>query len=540
MSRFLSVGLGGSIHDFATVVADETMILWGLEDERITRHRHAIGSTDPLRPSFEVARASFSEIQAKEAKIVANDVLRDIPLVSEIGAELINHHLSHAYSVFFTSRFEKSAILVIDGAGSVSAASETSHLREATTVYLGDGNNVRTLGSVSGTKLSPRDVNAFDFPASDSLGGFYEQATVCCGYSPCQEGKTMALASYGDDRFVRSFLARLDFPGGLTYTIDFHGPNGFRNLFDSLNDEYGVGDLMPFDVRAAIARAAQELVEVVLSHILRWTYDQTQCENLCVAGGVALNATVMGKLGRISPFRQFSVVSCPGDSGTAVGAAIYGQLASQPGSAARRWHMTPYLGPTHDLPCDSEGELECVYEFSTLKSGARYVFDLLERGEIVACFRGRSEFGPRALGNRSILAHPGVPGITARMNEVKSREWFRPVSPAAILSDRDGYDQGERLMQYARPGANLDFSDRSCWHVDGSARVQAVTCESHDFLWELLQNFNGTGASAVLNTSFNIAGEPIVETRADAVSTFQRSSIDALLIEDKIYRKAAV
>ncbi|WP_299305569.1 carbamoyltransferase C-terminal domain-containing protein [uncultured Litoreibacter sp.] len=536
MAGKISVGLGGSIHDYATVVADQDSIVWGLEDERITRIRHNLGSKDPLRPSFYAACSHFPEIESGNLTIVANDTLSDVPLFEDIECEMMNHHLSHAYSVFFTSKFDEAVILIVDGAGSVTADHGNSHEREATTIYFGNGNSITEISSTSGLLPCPKSINEFEISNSNSLGDLYGSATEACGFARMQEGRTMALASYGDDRFLVEFLKRISLGENGQYSIDMHSQNGFLKFFADLRAEYGCGSKMAFDVKAAIARAAQEVVETVISHLLRWAYQETGCENLCIAGGVALNATVMGKLDKISPFKYFSTVSSPGDSGTAIGSAIYGQLKENTGGKARRWNFSPYIGPVHNETSDAENELNCVLEFVDIQEGADFVYDQLKSGKLVATFFGRSEFGPRALGNRSILACPSVPGITSSINKLKSREWFRPVSPAAIIPAREGYEQGESMMQCARTSSIEHFFHRPCVHVDGSARVQTIKEGSHDFLWSLLQCFDA-GHQVVLNTSFNIGGEPIVETREQAVSTFLRSEIDFLVVEDRIYSK---
>jgi len=459
----------------------------------------------------------------------ANDTLAHCPLLSSAPPVWINHHYAHAASSFYTSTFEDAIIIVADGAGSVTGAFDEWHLRETTSLFYGQGNTIKRLARVDGRKHCPAAQNDFQNLTEDSIGDLYEAVTCAIGFSPLQEGKTMALAAYGDDRFVRALNERVAIRDGFSFSVDLGGPNGVMNYLDSVTSDPSQDDL-PFDVKAALAYAVQYQTERLIRSLLNASMQYCNSRNLCFVGGVGLNAVAMGKLPEMAPFRSVHQISAPGDSGTAIGAALALQVSRHQEGKTLRWPWTPYLGKQYRVGCEDLSGL-VVQECATDEHLLSLICESVLSGKIVGLFRSGSEFGPRALGHRSLVASPEYPGIQWKMNQLKSREWFRPIAPMTLESGDSVLCSGERLMQAARPRAGSAIEARAALHVDGSARVQLVDEEADPFLLQLLLMLRRHGAKALLNTSFNLHGEPIVETPEDAVRSFVAAPIDALAVE---------
>ena len=525
-----TVGFGGSIHDYATAVVDENRIHIAIEDERLTRKRYAIDSEDPLKPSFEYCLRSIPAIADSSVKKAANDTLVHCPLLSSLAPVWINHHFAHAASSFYTSAFDDAIIMVADGAGSVTGTFDGWHVRETTSLFYGQGNTIKLLARVDGRKNCPALQNDFLNLTEDSIGDLYEAVTCAIGFSPLQEGKTMALAAYGDDRFVPALNERVALRDGFLFSIDLSGPNGVMDFLDKVVSGYSTKEDVPFEIKAALAYAVQYHAERLIGALLNASMQYCKSTNLCFAGGVGLNAVAMGKLPEMAPFRSVHHISAPGDSGTAIGAAIALQVSSHQDGKTLRWPWTPYLGKSYAVGCEDLFGLD-VQECSTDEHLLSLICEAVLSGKIVGLFRGGSEFGPRSLGHRSLVASPEFPGIQWKLNQLKSREWFRPIAPMTLDSRDAVVCSGERWMQAARPRAGDVIKARAALHVDGSARVQLVDDNADPFLHQLLMMLRRHGVKALLNTSFNLHGEPIVETPVDAVRSFVSAPIDALAIE---------
>lgn len=527
-----TVGFGGSIHDYSTAVADEISVRLAVEDERVTRDRYALHSKDPLRASFEYCVNAIPEIQHSAVKKGANDTLAHCPLLATVSPVWMNHHFTHAASSFYTSPFDEAMIVVADGAGSVSCDFDDWHSRETTSLFYGRGNTIELVASVDGRKQCRALQNDFDHFTDDSIGDLYEAVTCAIGFSPLQEGKTMALAAYGDDRFVRDFGQRIRSNDGFSFSVDLTGRDGLLRYMQKVSAAYepSEGKVLPFDVGAALAYAAQHQVERLLRGLLGAAKQLGKSDNLCFAGGVGLNAVAMGKLPELGDFGSVHLISAPGDGGTSIGAALALQVESHSRTNAKRWPWTPYLGKTYEIHRQALAGL-VVRECPTDEAILSLICEAVLGGKIVALFRGRSEFGPRALGHRSLVASPLETGIQSRMNRLKSREWFRPVAPMTITHGHEGLRAAERWMQVARQNVGGVLGTRAALHVDGTARVQLVDDEADPFLRHLLSMLQAHGVSALLNTSFNLRAQPIVETPGDAIEAFVSAPIDVLAIE---------
>jgi carbamoyltransferase len=445
------------------------------------------------------------------------------------------HHQSHAAVALFTAPTRRSAILTADGVG------------EWATLSVGIGERKR--GQVSELK----QLREIRFP--HSLGMLYSTFTAYLGF-PVNEGeyKVMGLAAYGRPSFEHAVhkVIRPTADGAFRLDLDyfdFH-TTATRSFSSRFLDEFGPArdphepiDLAHPEGRrfADIAASVQKVLEEELVRLTRALQQETGCTDLCFGGGVALNGCANARILRESGFERMFVPSAPGDAGCAMGAALWADRIGfqQPD---REIPDHPYWGPVVDdaqlAKVASEDGLP-LDRFRDDKSLLIRIVDELASERIVGWMQGASEFGPRALGNRSVLAAPHPAYMRDRLNRsIKFREEFRPFAPAVPLEKVDKYFElppgGARL---ARTMSGV-FPVRPAWrerlaavtHVDGTARVQAVPREMAPLFHALLEAFGArTGVPVLLNTSFNLAGEPIVNQAIEGYSTFRRCGIDLLV-----------
>ena len=469
-------------------------------------------------------------------------------IASELGVPgdrilFTEHHRAHAAAAFFAAPTRRAAILTADGVG------------EWATLSLGRG-SIADDGSAS-IEL----VRELRFP--HSLGMLYSTFTAYLGF-PVNEGeyKVMGLAAYGKPAFekqVSRMLRRTPDEGfalDLSY-FEFH--EGARRSFsDKLVAELGPArdpwdpiDLgTPEGARFAdVAASVQRVLEEILVDLARSLQRETGLEDLCLGGGVALNGCANARILRESGFRNLYVPCAPGDAGSALGAALYADRLH-----FRRAHRAlpdhPYWGPEVDDADLVRLALEDGLELEQLPGEADLiarVADELAARRIVGWMQGCTELGPRALGNRSILAAPHEAAMRERLNRsIKYREEFRPFAPAVPI------EHAERFFELPPGGARLGrfmsgvFPVRPEWrerlaavtHADGTARVQTVERAMAPRFHALLEAYGArSGVPVLLNTSFNLAGEPIVNQAAEGYSTFRRSGIDVLVAGNALVRK---
>ncbi len=429
-----------------------------------------------------------------------------------------NHHLSHALSAYCLSGFDEAAVLVVDGRGA----------REATTLWHAAGDQLRCL-------------EQYDFP--NSIGVFYAGITEMLGFQPLSdEWKVMGLASYGNPTVDLSRLIRC---GEDTYWVDGRRFFG-RTDFDRRGLEEVVGRRRDGDELTErhqdLARSAQDACEQAMLALLRRVTRLTGCRRLCLAGGVALNCKANGELLRSGLIDDIYVQPAAGDDGTCIGAAFaVHKTLGLPLPRKPLGHT--YLGLEY-----SNAEIERVlraYKLPYRREAdlPRAAAKLLAKNRLLGWFQGRMEFGPRALGGRSILADPRLADNRDRVNDaVKFREHWRPFAPSVIR---------EKGSRYFRDFVSSPYMVLSFWadktraheipavvHVDGSCRVQSVEQETHPSYYALLEEFEKlTGLPVLLNTSFNLKGDPIVCSPKEAVQTFYTSGLDDLVIGDFIISK---
>ncbi len=438
----------------------------------------------------------------------------------KLAIHYVTHHLCHAAAAFFTSPFEEAAILTADGYGE----------RQSTTIYRGRGAALEELAEV-------------DFP--HSIGSLYAALTDYLGFrANSGEGKVMGLASYGHDSEYVGKLRKLitlsdrGFELDLSYFEYFHErPHRYSDKLVALlgppRPPEGAVDKRHEDISFAL----QTVTEEAMLHLGRMARKLTGVKNLCVAGGVALNCVANGRLARETDFEKFFFYPAAGDTGTSVGAALVVEHIL--GGGQRSMEVaSEYLGQgfTRDQvkAVLDRGQLR----YQALKDPELTAARMIADGLIIAWFQGRAEFGPRALGNRSILADPRRKDMKDLLNAtVKFREPFRPYAPS-VLEEACGTYFGSdvpspyMLRAYPTRPEMIEVLP-AITHVDGTARVQTVNRQQNPRYYRLIEAFGRiTGVPCVLNTSFNIRGEPIINTVDEAIKCLMTTGLDALFVED--------
>lgn len=429
------------------------------------------------------------------------------------------HHLSHAAAAFYASGFESSAILTVDGVGEWATASWGR----------GVGNQIEMLGEIR-------------FP--HSLGLLYSAFTYYLGFKVNSgEYKVMGLAPYGEPIYVDRIKKLIHIKPDGTFRLDMqyftfdHGMRMYNEEFERVMGEptrpMGDNDLPQF--YKDVARSLQEVVNEVMVSLTRRVLEETGENKLCMAGGVALNCVANGYILRETGIEDIFVQPAAGDAGSAMGAALWAwhELLDKP----RGWKLeTSYYGPGY-----SDEQVE-----ETLK---RYgaVYKKLERQElldtvarhideqkVIGWYQRRAEWGPRALGHRSILGDPRSPDMRDIINlKIKMREGFRPFAPSVLEDDIGVWFDLDRpspfMLLVAPVREDIPVPLPAITHVDGSARIQSISREQDDLYYDLIAAFKArTGCGVIINTSMNVRGEPIVNTPEDAYRCFMRTDMDVL------------
>jgi carbamoyltransferase len=543
-SRIL--GINGVFHDPAAALVVDGRVVAAAEEERFSRRKH--GKPPVAFSTWELPEAAArwclreggiapSELDAVaysydpslappvDGNVTAEnwEPLRTLyvqraplflrtalPGLDPARVRFVAHHAAHAASAYLAAPecFRNSAVLVVDGRGE-SASHLAGHARDG------------CLETLAVQRLP------------HSLGLVYESLTEHLGFRRASdEYKVMALASYGEPRFladVRRAVRAL--PGG---GFEARAPDWSR-FAPPLRD--------PEDWRpehADLAATVQRRLEEVLIELASWLHARTGEPRLCMAGGVALNCVANSRLWREGPFEEVWVQPAAGDAGTALGAALH--VARELGEA-----VEPVPGAALGRGF-SERELEAVLTraglpFERPDDVAEAAAGVLAANGVVAWFEGRSEYGPRALGHRSLLADPRDPANTERLNEVKGREQFRPVAPM-VLEERaaeifDGPLPSPYMLFTHRVRPHWSARIPAVVHVDGTARIQTVDARREPLVARALRAFERrTGVPVVVNTSLNTAGRPMVDSPRDALECFGSSPIDALVMGPFLVRRA--
>lgn len=438
----------------------------------------------------------------------------------------LEHHLCHAASTFFLSPFQEAAIMSVDLAGEI----------DSTLFGVGKGNRIETISKV-------------EYP--HSLGIFYAAVTQYLGFQyNADEYKVMGLASYGQPEFYEDFkrLISLSKNGGfrldLNYFVHHWGTRlKYSNRFVQHFGPARLQDEDPLQERFAnIAASVQKVLNEVMLRLTNYLYQQTRIKRLCLAGGVALNCATNGILLKQGPFEEIYVQPAANDAGTSVGAAfyIYHSLLNKPRSFVMD---NAYFGPSFsDRDC-LEAITSYQLPYHQMDDVAKETAKLLAQEKIIGWFQGRMEWGPRALGNRSILADSRKEEMKEIVNlKIKFREPFRPFAPSVLEEEANKFfdlDRPSPFMLFVCPVKPEKKSIiPAVVHVDDTCRVQTVSKKTNPLYWQLIKEFQSlTGVPVIMNTSFNVKTEPIVCSPKDAINCFLNTEMDHLVMNRFLINK---
>ena len=557
------LGLNYYFHDSTACLLVDGRITVAIEEERLSREKHtrafpqeaierclSIAGLSPkdidgvavsIKPSKDwAAKVVYGLSHARNAKpFVMHELLggyrrqrslwrwyRSVWPQNGPKVYFVPHHTAHAHGTFLASPYESAAILSLDGSG------------EWATAFLGEGR---------GTQV--RRFSESFFP--NSLGSYYEAATQFCGFRPnYDEGKTMGLAPFGDPEVYADTVRRMatvDGDGAISIDLsyfDFQFWGGRRYSPKFLGAFGSPREGKEFEANHEnVAAAFQVVLEERALELCAVLRKRTKSRYLIIAGGVALNSVMNGRIVQEAGFDDIYVMPAAGDNGTALGAAlyVYNSVLGQPRVYV---HEDPYLGTSYSD--DYIGKLlsECKLAAAKHEDIASVAARLVADGMIVGWFQGRMEIGPRALGNRTILANPILPHMKDKINaEVKHREPFRPFAPSVLVEAKDKYFDviGDSPFMLKVAPVRPEMRDHlpAITHVDGSARLHTVEKRINPLYHDVIREFGElTGTPVVLNTSFNVMGEPIVESPEHAIRCYASTGLDALAMGSFLITKS--
>jgi carbamoyltransferase len=552
-------------HDSAAVLLVDGEVVAGAAEERFSRKKHTgdfpigaiqycldaagikIGDVDEIAHGFDyspyramymldkTSAKQYDEVFSREKLL--QEVKQHLPTFSPDKVHQVNHHLAHAASAYYTSGWDECLIVVLDGMGEA----------HSVTAYRAKGNQIDKLAEIT---------------AKDSIGILYSVITLHLGFDfNSDEYKIMGLAPYGDPSRYRHFFEQAVelLPNG-TIKIPILRLNEARDDRENYGatrrylEEHLIPKRKPdsdiTDDHRDIAAALQECLDKVMLHICGHFGKTTGLRKLAMAGGVALNCTANGRLLQSGIFDEIYVQPAAGDDGTALGAALW--RGSRNGGVRNYRFPVPFFGPAAtqaeiDKAIAETGNRIEVTRFATLEEACAEGAKLIKDGRVLGWYRGRMEFGPRALGHRSIIADPGHPEMRDRINAmVKMREAFRPFAPAVSLEQVQDWFEVPKgfelpymiMVADVRPQFRAQLP--AITHVNGSARVQTVSSKDNLEFHSLLKAVGKlTGREMVLNTSFNVKGQPIVNTPQEAIDTFLGTGIEFLFLENTLVRRAS-
>jgi carbamoyltransferase len=568
------LGINAYDHDVSACLLRDGEIAFAISKERITRRKHHAGyykgtidyclaaegiTLDDV--DLVVRNCYVLPVEDLETRMLSEDLAEIMDLTERDQAEkdplylarsnkvvTVSHHLAHAYSAFAVCPFDEGVVMVVDGVGNYAAdVTEPGQLtenanplaRESESYYRFKGSELETLKKVW---LKPvRGFLSDEFFYMPGLGAMYSRVSsyIFADWNKC--GEVMGLAPYGRPGAMKPLIhmngGELSFPD---WGVEFNKP-----FLVEREPKWEASPTMRH--WEDLAWQVQDDAEKVLLARAKWLRETTGAKNLVMAGGVALNCVANGRIAREAGFEKVWVQPAAGDDGIAIGCAYYAHLALQ--KKPRSYVMNhAYTGIEYKDEQVQAAATRSVVRLQANHKRSENIFaetaKLLSEGNVFGWFQGRSEFGPRALGNRSIIADPRTPEMKDKLNKrVKHRQAFRPFAPV-VLAERanevfecDGRDSPFMLMaERVRP----EWRDRipAIVHVDGTARVQTITEEQNPQLYRLIKEFEViTGVPVLLNTSFNVKGEPIIETPEDAIACFLGTGIDYLVLHDVLMSK---
>ncbi len=529
------LGINAVFHDTSAALVCDGRIVAAAEEERFNRRKHGKPCVPFSTWELPVASASwalsYAGLQPADVDVVAysydpdlapplsQDLTDDdweglrtlyarrfpkflataLPGIDRAKAEFVPHHVAHAASAYLAAGFPSCAVLVLDGRGERSSA------------LLGVARNGKL--SVLATQELPH-----------SIGLLYEELTAHLGFHrSSDEYKVMGLAAYGKPKFIERLRELVQVKDGhfSVAPVDYSEFAPFRKDGEAFLPEH-----------ADLAASVQLRVEEVLLELARWLHAQTGERYLAMAGGVALNCVANARIAAEGPYERVWVQPAAGDAGTSLGAALF--VAERYGERVEPMHSAA-LGREWDDAALEQWLRAAKIPYERCDDIAAEVARTIADDGIVAWFQGRSEFGPRALGHRSLLANPRYARNLERLNDVKGREQFRPVAPMVLAERANEIFVG----QFPSPYMLFTHSVRDGWkekvaaavHVDGSARVQSVDRGEEPLVARMLDEVERlTGTPVVINTSLNTAGRPMVDDPRDALECFGSAPVDLLAI----------
>lgn len=541
------IGISALYHNSACCLLQDGKLKIAVEEERFTRIKHdfsmpcnafryclqksglSIEDIDVLayyeepRLKFDRQRWSGFKVSNKEMQYILDPERPEREIRTLLGyngpIKYYSHHMSHAASAYYYSNYSDAAIITIDGVG------------EWVTTTYGYGNE----GKIS-------NIDEVNFP--HSIGLLYATITSFLGFKVNSgEYKVMGLAPYGELSFVDKIKSLILMEGEGHYTLKmeyFDFINGERMYSDKLIDLLGISPRIPEteiqQVHKDIARSLQNVLEEILINITDWLYEKTKTPNLCMAGGVALNCAANGFLYRNSKFKNIFIQPAANDAGGAIGAAAlsYYEITGKRVQALKDVYLGPSYTNRQIEKVLSKTSLEYEDYQDDLDGFIKRCASLLTDHKVIGWFQGEMEFGARALGNRSILADPRDANMCDRINSmVKKRESFRPFAPAVLedcVSRHFDMKMPSPFMLFTCD-VTSNISMPAITHVNNSARIQTVSYDTNEMFYKLINEFYRiTGCPVLLNTSFNVRGEPIVMDVKDALKCFLNTKIDYLAI----------
>ncbi len=536
-------------------------------DKPIIKFERLLSNFYAIAPKGLIPFLKYIPVWVKEKLFLKKILLENLRKIEPTLSKKKNnfffteHHLSHASSAFYPSNFKESAILTIDGVG------------EWCTASIAHGNDKKI-----------KIIKELHYP--HSVGLLYSAFTYYLGFKVNSgEYKLMGLAPYGNNRSkqtlefiykIKSFIVDIKSDGSIflnqeyfnfTNSLKMIKEKKFLNLFGlkKRNNNDSIEQ-----IHCNMAFAIQKITEDIVIKMFKETKKITNSNNICFAGGVALNCVINGKIKDLDIFKNIYIQPASGDSGGSLGCALAinhmffkkERVFSKNYDLMKGAYLGPYFSDKEIMIMNNKNKASYKF-YDSFDDLSKYISKLISQGNIIGWFQGRSEFGPRALGNRSILADPTNLKMQKKLNlKIKYRENFRPFAPSVLKEDYEKYFEGKKSDPYMlfvkkikkeirfklpKNYHNLDYNNKlytrrsilqAITHVDFSSRIHLVSKSTNFKFWSLINNFKKiTGLGVLVNTSFNIRKEPIVNNPNDAFECFMKTEMDYLVIENYIYCK---
>ncbi len=533
-------------HDGGASLIVDGKLVFSIEEEKLVCRRHAYDTipTESIKECLKSQNLTMDDIDKfvfgwdfekiysmLGKKFLTKEEMSEALLGDKKYAnklEYLDHHLAHAYSTFVPSNYDEALVFIIDGQGE----------------YMG-----------TSLFLANRKTNEMKllFETPISLGYFYAGITKQIGFRGGEEGKTMGLASYGKPVYVDELKKLINFDEKDNLKCVFHIDKVSKDEEDASLEKWEellsefipkregkitevTEDIIPY---ANLAMSAQKTLADIMTSIISKYVKETGVHNVCLAGGVALNCPTSSAIEKMDEVDKVFVQPAANDGGISLGAAIKGSIDL---GETPNIEMIPYLGPEYSQEEIEESLKEKEYDYEVFDDIEKVIAKLISEGKIVANYQGRIELGPRALGNRSLLASPEKYESLVRMNILKGREVWRPLAPAVLYDKQDTCFDSDIFSPHMTKNFNVlnEMKNRleAITHVDGTARIQSVTKEYNELFYNIINEFYKlTGIPVVINTSFNVKGEPIVCTPKEAIDSFERMNLDYMAIGKCLIKK---